>query len=70
MGLLAIEMSRKLLAERGLDISYETVRWRGAEFAPVIPRHTVHLAVWVILYLPFIVAPLFASMAGWLPPDA
>jgi hypothetical protein len=30
--------------------------------------HTVQEAVWVILYLPFIVAPLFALMAGSLPP--
>jgi hypothetical protein len=30
--------------------------------------HTVHEAVWVILYLPLIVAPLFALMAGSLPP--
>jgi hypothetical protein len=30
--------------------------------------YTVHGAVWVILYLPFILAPLFAAMAGSLPP--
>ena len=30
--------------------------------------HTVQEAVWVIPYLPFIVAPLFALMAGSLPP--
>ena len=29
--------------------------------------YTVHGAVWVILYLPFILAPLFALMAGSLP---
>ena len=30
--------------------------------------HTLHEAVWVILYLPFILAPLFAPIAGSLPP--